>query len=1052
MMSCIKAENSKCKKVCVPQHTVCVENKIIIPNAIKKEIHKFSEKKQAIDFLITLNDPEYHLFGTDIILNNGAKNFIVTKYDHIYYLSSHYQTCLYEFYGSESNVKLHIDIDCKEENFNNMTCEEALDYYINETLDFLYESIFPKLKITKETPSYIILKSQNSKNKGSAHIIFTNIIFDNIYSIKYLFCEHAKNCNLLTLKIIDPAIYKDGCFRMYMSSKLGKNNELVYYKSHNYNFIDDKTLFLDSTVCNITDNFEIFTHADNKINNVTNHKPSNKKISNISSKQELKKTKIFSNMTIDELSKLINIINKKRADDYHDWITIGLIIYKYNNSKQSFNIWKNFSSQSLKFNENDCIYKWNSFSTSYLKLTIGTLKYYARTDNEDEYNKLDIFTVDSPIFQTYNIHKQYFLTTPPNENVHKLPNNLIRNLNVDLFEIFDKWYNGMQKVLAIVGACGTGKTLSIHSILKEYKPKTILFISYRQSLSYNLAGNFKDFNIKNYLDGNNYDSPKFICQIDSLHKLLNYNIFEDCYNVPKYDLVVLDEAEAILNHFGSTTLKNKSSIFNIMTSILNKCGKVLALDGDFHNRCYSYLQTINDKNYNTNCDENFTVIQNTYVPVTNNWKFTNDEIGFDKKVFNDVKNGLKIFIVAMSSEKALKYEEELTKQNISVILHYSKSDDEKKKKLIDVNVLWINYQVVIITPTVEAGVDFFTKYFDKMYIILSSKSTTQRGLYQMTNRSRYIKDNQIDVFLNGIPYKENINSYCFSEINDSVDLTLNNHFGNFDDLIVNDDGNLVHKNSAYIKVCKYNKLEELSKNSCYFIPKLLHILKQKGQTFQFDKSICKKSKNIISITKENIINARNIDDFEYKQLLKNQALLDADTNDKYAIEKHTYKKQWKVDTIDDEFLKKAYRKTHVLFNNLAINGNLLKSYYTIDNDYFDIDLIVKKQKLDTVNELLKELKFKDENNNFNHITHTKDDFEKAKDNAIKKCKLFNDTKILILFGLNKKIFASNKSFMGFTNSILKEYGIELKIKRETERKDKKTFKNSFYFINQFMCT
>ena len=60
-------------------------------------------------------------------------------------------------------------------------------------------------------------------------------------------------------------------------------------------------------------------------------------------------------------------------------------------------------------------------------------------------------------------------------------------------------------------------------------------------------------------------------------------------NYIEYDLIILDEIESVLNHFRSTTIKNKEGVFDIMKNILYNSNKILALDGDFNNRAYDYI-------------------------------------------------------------------------------------------------------------------------------------------------------------------------------------------------------------------------------------------------------------------------------------------------------------------------------------------------------------------------------------------------------------------------------------------------------------------------------
>ena len=119
--------------------------------------------------------------------------------------------------------------------------------------------------------------------------------------------------------------------------------------------------------------------------------------------------------------------------------------------------------------------------------------------------------------------------------------------------------NDNLKCLSIRSPYDTGKTQLLKSIITEYNQKKILFISYRISLSIDLMNNFKHLNFKSYLD-NDYDSDRLIIQIESLIKLSN-NDFIDEYTeqIKKYDLIIIDECESVLNQFNSSlTFKNNS--------------------------------------------------------------------------------------------------------------------------------------------------------------------------------------------------------------------------------------------------------------------------------------------------------------------------------------------------------------------------------------------------------------------------------------------------------------------------------------------------------------
>jgi hypothetical protein len=174
-------------------------------------------------------------------------------------------------------------------------------------------------------------------------------------------------------------------------------------------------------------------------------------------------------------------------------------------------------------------------------------------------------------------------------------------------------------------------------LIEEYAPKKILFITCRQSLAYNLQGSFSEEGVENYLGGT-YNAPRLICSLESLQKLIKRDVFKRRWVVPYFDMVVLDESESLLAHFESDTLGNKMSVFVTFDAILKKCGKVVALEGDFGNRSYDYL---------LNGNQDFVVIKNSYVPVVRDWQFTAEQTGFEDAVREDLRDdkmGMEVYL------------------------------------------------------------------------------------------------------------------------------------------------------------------------------------------------------------------------------------------------------------------------------------------------------------------------------------------------------------------------------------------------------------------------
>jgi len=82
---------------------------------------------------------------------------------------------------------------------------------------------------------------------------------------------------------------------------------------------------------------------------------------------------------------LLNMIKESRADDRTTWLNIGFCLYNISKGNlDGFTLWSEFSDQSNKYDECECISVWNKMRKN--SFTLGTLIYYAKLDNPDAYN------------------------------------------------------------------------------------------------------------------------------------------------------------------------------------------------------------------------------------------------------------------------------------------------------------------------------------------------------------------------------------------------------------------------------------------------------------------------------------------------------------------------------------------------------------------------------------------------------------------------------------------------------------------------------------------
>ena len=78
-----------------------------------------------------------------------------------------------------------------------------------------------------------------------------------------------------------------------------------------------------------------------------------------------------------------------RHESYDDWVRVGICLK--NIHVDLMDVFLDFSSQSEKYNEGDCIQKWNSlaFKSDGQRIEVGTLRFWSRTDNPAGYEQIE---------------------------------------------------------------------------------------------------------------------------------------------------------------------------------------------------------------------------------------------------------------------------------------------------------------------------------------------------------------------------------------------------------------------------------------------------------------------------------------------------------------------------------------------------------------------------------------------------------------------------------------------------------------------------------------
>ena len=933
--------------------------------------HAIKDKRVVFQFHIkTIRD----VF--DDIVNDRCENY--------------YEYCLHMNRGI---VKLFFDLDYSPDktdiNKNGVEkirseYEQKMKILMSDIINILNENY--DQQISKKFSDVLFMKSDGDE-KFSYHIIFTNVIFESMSHLKYFI-------DMLPEKIkenIDTSVYRVGAFRTLWSRKMNSYKELQDKKL--FGTLKDNRL----NVIKIKNSVDFVSETENKYKLFTQSlllfTPKNHRIVNIIIPEEVqhkfvskvrieddaivyrevreKKARTYSMpMYIDfviDRKEAIKIIKKttvinvlmiesivmglsgKRYENRDYWIHVGMSLYNIN--VNFFYLFEQFSEQSvLKYSEDNCVAVWNSFRKFSGGFSIGTLFFYLKEDNVSLFNDLykhynvSFLDLEPRRFTTTKINVRYLLDKNVKlERVTKNDGDCTDNDRM-INHLID-FHETATKALCVLSNYNTGKTTMLKKFFSKYdgEYKKILWISYRQTLTNDIHGNFAEYGFKSYLDEDiDYKCNRLVIQIESLKKLLmrvgnacNDVIEEDeidgciwnndeSFSLPTYDLIVMDEIESLLNQFNSPTLDFATGVFYcVFNKLCIQSKKIIALDGDFGNRSYEFIKQFPHK-----------IIENMNREANDKiFTFTKNENYFLGNIIKKIINKKNIVIVCMSEKDATYYYNLITeksgqkicfehlttsdstppKQLIitnskasnmcnenciyddnmqyvldknDVLLHSGQTSDVLKDYLKDVNNMW-KRKVIIYTPHIESGVNFDVLHFDAMFVKLCSGSTSQRGLKQMMSRVRKMTDKNVLMCANRMSMTAcSYKNYTFiKDIDKDNDVSVQ-HLEN------DNQCNIVNKKGVFYKISVYNEQEKRNKNSSIFVPTLIEMLIKSGhQVIDFDGD-------------------------------NTQLCINKDTNDKLLLDK-----SYVCDEIYDELKTRARNNIASSDDKLIIRYNKICRYY-----------------------------------------------------------------------------------------------------------------------------
>jgi len=267
----------------------------------------------------------------------------------------------------------------------------------------------------------------------------------------------------------------------------------------------------------------------------------------------------------------------------------------------------------------------------------------------------------------------------------------------------------------------------------EHNEARIVFITFRQTFAAAIKSKFPEFHL--YSDSKGLiTQPKVIIQVESLYRL-DIKLF----NRP--DLVILDESESILQQFSSPLGNNFNLSWLNFEVMMNKANHIVCMDAFMSDRTYNIVNAMRpgkDEYLHYNTCKNAKDYKYYITVAQSTWLASLEE---------DIKASKKVVIVSSSKTEA---------SNVSLLIakkfngkykvgYYSSAtkSDIKKQHFGDVNNYWKEYDVLIYTPTVTAGVSFEEHHYDSMYSWFTDKSCDARICMQMMGRIRNLEDKKI---------------------------------------------------------------------------------------------------------------------------------------------------------------------------------------------------------------------------------------------------------------------------------------------------------------------
>ncbi len=324
----------------------------------------------------------------------------------------------------------------------------------------------------------------------------------------------------------------------------------------------------------------------------------------------------------------------------------------------------------------------------------------------------------------------------------------------------------LAETLVVQAAMKMGKTKALKNYINKYYPvsteetpireQKICIISFRQTFTGAVSSSFPDFTVYSEVSGM-LVQRRVIVQFESLHRLV--------VSSEPFDLLVLDESESIIEQMNSGLSKQFSVCLQKFEWLIRYTRQVICMDANITSRTLTMLQKMRPEKTKmespaysgreldaiAHLSRGTTIHWNTYRNATEDtWYYYTCIGAWSYALRHHLRAGKRVSIPTSSLTEARGIREGIQAEFPKLRVHLYSSETtpgEKKMHFSDVNKYWSEYDVLIYTPTVSAGVSFEAKHYDAVFAYFTDHSCPAETQIQMIGRIRDVADHRYHVYV-----------------------------------------------------------------------------------------------------------------------------------------------------------------------------------------------------------------------------------------------------------------------------------------------------------------